>query len=110
MVLPDNIVLNQFEYKSYPTLSQLELREIWEERNHPDIRRYMENDMAFSLESHMQFVKGLKSRTDRVYYGVFSDGKLIASQCFTDIDYTSKHAEHGIYVFANLIGGGMEVP
>ena len=105
MQMPNQFKIHQFEYKSYTLLSDNELRRIWKERNHPNIRKYMENDQVFSFESHLQYVKRLQTCKDRIYYGVFCDGKLIASQCFTSIDYAQKCAEHGIYVFTNLLGG-----
>lgn len=105
MTMPNIIKTQTFCYKNYTHLDKEELRQIWEERNHPEIRKYMENDKVFSFESHLEYVESLKSRKDRVYYGVFQDGKLIASQCFTDINYMAKSAEHGIYLFANLLGG-----
>jgi RimJ/RimL family protein N-acetyltransferase len=82
-------------------------RALWEGRNHPEIRKWMENPEPFSYESHKSFVVSLKNREDRIYWAVIHDNQVIGSYCLNPYDKRNSEGEMGKYLLFNYIGVGL---
>lgn len=74
-----------FLFKNYTVLTEVESRIIWEGRNHPAIRKWMTNPEPFTWESHQGYVEGLKKKDDRSYWAVIHDNAIIGSMCLNPI-------------------------
>ena len=68
MFFPDKIQTNHFLFVNYSLLTEKESHVIWEARNHPEIRRLMDNPNIISWDDHQDYVQSLASRLDRIYY------------------------------------------
>ena len=89
----------------YQALSPGQSREVWEERNRPEIRCRMSNPEPFSYESHCSFIEGLASHPDRMYYAFYDGGKLVGTYNFIDIK-PGLGAEGGLFVVPSAQGKG----
>ena len=70
---PDIFKTEHFRFVNYALLTENESRAVWEARNHPDIRKWMVNDIPISWGNHQLFINGLNKSSDRVYYAVWHD-------------------------------------
>ena len=86
-------------------MSDCEHKSIWQIRNAPEIRMYMDNPEPFSFERHLEFVASLLQNSGKAYYGVLFNGGVIGSQ---SINNTGKQntAESGQYIFPLEQGKG----
>lgn len=58
-------------------------REILRLRNLDIIRKWMVNQETISEDDHLNFVNGLRNRTDRKYYAVYKDNILVGTYNLT---------------------------
>lgn len=107
MIFPDRFETNGFEYINYTLMDDTQSLAIWQARNHPEIRKYMTCPEPFSFESHCNFVKSLKTRTDRVYYAAVKGGKVVGSICLNPYDPVTKTGEMGKYLVPDYMGRGI---
>lgn len=86
MAYPSIIHTEHFCFKSYTLLSDSEHKTIWQIRNDPGIRMYMDNSEPFPFEGHQKFVTSLLQNSEKAYYGVYEilGGKLIGNQCIVN--------------------------
>lgn len=107
MAYPSIIHTEHFCFKSYILLSDNEHKTIWQMRNDPGIRMYMDNPEPFTLEEHQKFVTALLQNSEKAYYGVYEnmDGKLIGNQSVVTSDVENT-AESGQYIFPSEQGRG----
>lgn len=107
MTYPNIIYTVHFCFKCYTLLSDSEHRTIWQMRNAPEIRMYMDNPEPFPFENHQKFVSSLTDRSARAYYGVYEigGGKLIGNQSVINIG-KNLEAESGQYIFPTEQGHG----
>ena len=111
-----------FLFKNYTELTEVESRKIWEGRNHPAIRKWMTNPEPFTWESHQGYVEGLKKKDDRSYWAVIHDNAIIGSMCLNPIGkypppkkYCTDNqiiinavwAETGMFLLPEFIGKGL---
>ena len=96
MAYPSIIHTEHFCFKSYTLLSDSEHKTIWQIRNDPGIRMYMDNSEPFPFEGHQKFVTSLLQNSEKAYYGVYEilGGKLIGNQCIVNSNI-EKTAESG---------------
>ena len=107
MAYPSIIHTEHFCFKSYTLLSDSEHKTIWQIRNDPGIRMYMDNSEPFPFEGHQKFVTSLLQNSEKAYYGVYEilGGKLIGNQCIVNSNI-EKTAESGQYIFPSEQGHG----
>ena len=76
-------------------------------RNHSEVKKWMYNQQVISKESHFDFVQGLKSDTERRYFLVKQQQKIIGSINFSQIGLHN-FVEFGLYTnpFEQLKGAG----
>ena len=58
-------------------------REILRLRNHDAVREWMVNQEKISEDDHLNFVNGLRNRTDKKYYAVYKDDVLVGTYNLT---------------------------
>lgn len=107
MNFPDIFDTAHFRFVNYTQLSLEDNKKIWNARNHPEISKYMVNTDFIPWESHLLFIKGLSSRLDRVYYGVYvlEDNTMIGSQGVNPINEDGV-GESGLYLYPEAQGKG----
>lgn len=80
-------------------------RKVWECRNLPDIRKNMVNPDYIPLQSHLNFVEGLKSKNDAIYYVVLINYEFVGSINLHIENLDT--AERGIYLHPEFQGKGL---
>ena len=106
MAYPSIIHTEHFCFKSYTLLSDSEHKTIWQMRNDPEIRIYMDNPEPFPFEGHQKFVTSLLQNSEKAYYGVYeTGGKLIGNQSVINSNIKNT-AESGQYIFPSEQGHG----
>lgn len=120
MNIRDNFNTDSFRFVNYVNLTEEQSRAIWEGRNHPDVRQWMDNPEPFTWKSHLSYVESLKQKDDRSYWAVIHDNGIIGSMCLNPIvknshpPYFSKEmgffngewAETGMFMLPMYIGKG----
>lgn len=81
---PEKFDTPNYQFISYPLLSDADHAWILEQRNSERVRRMMINKDEISADDHLKFVNGLKCRRDKQYYLVVekSSGRMIGSVNF----------------------------
>ena len=102
-----NFRTEHFEFVNYVNMTEEQSYAIWEGRNHPDIRRWMENPEPFPYESHKNFVQSLKDRNDRLYWAIVYNNEVIGSYGLNPYDINTKEGEMGKYLLSNYMGQGL---
>lgn len=107
MLFPNQFETEHFRFVNYTQLPIKDSRKIWNARNNPEISKYMVNTDFIPWENHLAFIKGLSSREDRVYYGVYVllDNTMIGSQGVNPIEGNAS-GESGLYLFPEAQGKG----
>lgn len=107
MAYPSIIYTEHFCFKSYTLLSDSEHKTIWQMRNDPGIRMYMDNPEPFPFEGHQKFVTSLLQNSEKAYYGVYEIvwDNLIGNQSLINND-AENAAESGQYIFPLEQGHG----
>lgn len=104
---PMSFETKHFRFVNYTLLSEYDLQSILQARNHPEIACWMENTEPISWESHINYVRSLKEKFDRIYYGVFNkEGEIIGSQSLNPLK-TYIEGESGLYLFPDFKGKGL---
>lgn len=107
MNFPPYFETTHFRFVNYTELSLEDSTKIWKARNNSEISKYMVNTDFIPWENHLTFVEGLKTRFDRVYYGVYKleDNTMIGSQGVNPINVDGS-GESGLYLFPEAQGKG----
>ncbi len=107
MKFPDTFETAHFRFVNYTQLSLDDSKKVWNARNNPEISKYMVNTDFIPWENHLAFINGLRSRNDRVYYGVYvlQDNTMIGSQGVNPIEDNGT-GESGLYLFPEAQGKG----
>lgn len=120
MNIRDNFNTETFRFVNYVNLTEIQNRAIWEGRNHPDVRQWMNNPEPFAWEAHLSYVESLKQKDDRSYWAVIRNNDIIGSMCLNPIGeripphYASNQivanttwAETGMFLLPKFIGKGL---
>lgn len=99
--------LGNYVFQNFATLNDEQIRQVWEWRNHPKIRKFMYNKEIIPFESHLVFIGSLSNRADVAYWLVFLDGDPIGVTNLVGINYNDCSAEPGSYMIPELDGTGM---
>lgn len=95
---------NHFRFIDFTEMSSDLSRQVFECRNHPEIRRWMVNDKPILRANHDAFVLDLSRRNDVLYFCVIKDGIFIGS---INIHSEGNNvAERGIYIHPVYQGKG----
>ena len=78
-------------------------------RNHPNIRKWMFTQEPISLDDHLNYLKTLSTKKDRVYFLVRKGGKPIGVINIMNIDMNTKKSKFGIYADPTLKGVGKDL-
>lgn len=94
-----------YKFINYCELSLHDCKEIWQLRNHPDVRKWMINDVPIPLENHLAFIERLKSDSAKDYFIIKdTDSNIIGS---VNISYTeSGISERGLFINPQYWGKG----
>lgn len=94
-----NHIIDDLIFVDYRNLNRDQHYLLWRQRNDIRIRCWMENQDAFSLEEHFDFIKKLQKEELRIYWGVFSGAEFVGSvNVFFD---NINEVERGIFVSPN---------
>lgn len=96
--------MNEYQIINYVDCTEAQLKEIFNLRNLPEIRRWMTNANEINWESHINFIEFLRSFNDRVYYAIYNNGILVGTYNLTK-EY-GKTWERGIIISPKFQGTG----
>lgn len=91
----------ELRYTDFIYLTEPTLLYILEQRNSDYVRRYMEQDQAISVQSHLQFCARLKERPELKYFYVTLNGKPFGVCDFKALSADWSLAEGGNYTFGD---------
>ena len=91
-------------FKNFTTLSEEEIKLVWEMRNKIEIRSKMYNQDFIPLESHINWVKKLAGRNDCRYFLAYLDEKPVGVVDFTSIEKSK--CEWGYYLDKQYLSSG----
>ncbi len=87
---------NFYSFKNFTSLNEMEIRQVWEWRNHAEIRKWMYNQDIIPIENHMQFIENLKNDSSKQYWLV--ERKNIPIGTMSIVDIKEKTGEWGYYI------------
>lgn len=92
----------KLDFVNYTKLSLEEHIQLLEIRNQEYVRKNMKNDKIIKLQDHLSWIKVLKEDHTKIYYAIFSEGRLVGGINITDIDLYSKTSSWGLFMQNNL--------
>lgn len=96
---------DSFEFIDFTEMDDTLIRQVWECRNLPEVRKWMVNPEYIPYESHLQFIRSLNSKGDTKYYAANLNGDLIGS---VNVHIGNDgSAERGIYIHPEYWGKGL---
>ena len=95
-----------YTYRNFVTLCDEDLLMILTWRNHPAIRKCMNNTGCIEIQSHLNFCHNLKYRDDVSYWLIYRHEQPIGVLNIIDIDYERKTCEPGFYLSPEVMGCG----
>ncbi len=99
--------INDYTFTNFINLSEEQIKQVWQWRNDPSIRKFMYNKEVIPLESHFRFVGSLKERDDIAYWLVRKAGEDIGVTNLTDINIEESSAELGYYMLPSKLNSGL---
>ena len=100
--LGKSYIYDDLVFIDYILLPELEHKLIWKTRNDDAIRMHMDSTRVISWEEHCNFVARLNLNTQKHYWAVYNNGKLIGS---VNISYVNDNTiERGIFVVPSQLG------
>ncbi len=100
---------DKYSYKNFVNLTDEELLLILQWRNHPDIRRCMNNTEPITEESHLNYCHNLKNKEDVIYWLILKENKPVGVLNIIDIDYENGICEPGFYLAPEVMGRGESI-
>jgi UDP-4-amino-4,6-dideoxy-N-acetyl-beta-L-altrosamine N-acetyltransferase len=94
------------ELINFIDLSLEEKKMILKWRNHSSIRKWMYSKEMIALDDHLNYIKTLSDKKDRLYFLVRYKNEAIGVIDFTDIDYDNSRSYFGLYAKPNSRGFG----
>lgn len=98
---------HDFRFYNFTELDEGVLQLVLSWRNHSSVRKWMYNRNIITLEEHLNFVKSLSSRNDKIYYLVERDGIYLG--VFSLIDFDGNIGEWGYYLAPEFHHHGLGV-
>lgn len=96
----------KYSYVNFTKLSYEELLQVLEWRNHPDVRKCMNNIGYISEKEHLAFCKSLKFKSDTFYWVIVKENQHIGVLNIIDVDYENCTCEPGFYLSPSIMGHG----
>lgn len=111
MQIDKNVIYthDRYSYVNFATLTDRELLMILQWRNHPDIRKCMNNTEPISEKSHLTYCHHLRNREDVVYWLIKKGDKPIGVLNIIDVDYEKGTCEPGFYLVPDIMGRGESI-
>lgn len=100
---------DKYSYVNFVNLSDDELLLILQWRNHPDIRKCMNNTELIPVDSHLNYCHNLKKRDDVFYWLIKKEEKPIGVLNIIDVDYEQGTCEPGFYLAPEVMGRGESI-
>lgn len=100
---------DKYSYKNFVNLTDEELLLILQWRNHPEIRKCMNNTDPILVESHLNYCHNLKNREDVIYWLILKDNQPVGVLNIIDIDYDKETCEPGFYLAPEVMGRGESI-
>ena len=103
--------VNNYSYQNFSTLSNDEIKLVWDWRNHENTRKWMITNGIIPFDSHYKFVKNLESRDDLYYWLFFKDDLPVGVLSVVKVDFENEEGEPGYYLAPSLkdLGMGLEM-
>lgn len=102
-------MFDKYSYKNFVNLTDEELLLILQWRNHPDIRKCMNNTEPITEESHLNYCHNLKNREDVIYWLILKENNPVGVLNIIDIDYENGICEPGFYLAPEVMGRGESI-
>lgn len=99
----------RYSYVNFCLLSRDELLTILRWRNHPNIRKCMNNTKCISEEEHLAFCESLRNRTDKYYWLIKKNEEPIGVLNIIDVDENTGTCEPGFYLAPSVMGRGESI-
>ncbi len=99
--------VDNYYFKNFVTLSIEEKNMILSWRNDKRISKWMCNREPLSLENHINFIEGLKHRTDVYYWLVVKDEIPLGVFDIIDVDTDKNDCEPGYYLNPEFLDSGI---
>lgn len=99
-------VYGKYTYVNFVLLSQAELLEVLGWRNHPSVRKYLNNNDLIQENEHLSFCYNLNNNNEKFYWLVKKNNKPIGVLNIINVDYSERTCESGFYLVPDLLGSG----
>ncbi|MDE6007041.1 MAG: pseudaminic acid cytidylyltransferase [Muribaculaceae bacterium] len=104
--MPKSFKTSHYSFIPYPEVPENLHNRILQERNAPDVRKFMDHPEEISPDEHSRFVKSLECNRNRQYYLVLTlDGSIAGSVNLERVDGPAT-LERGIWIAADQRGKG----
>ena len=106
--LKNNFQIDNYELINYLSLDNNDSLSILSMRNHPLIKKQMNNSRIISFDEHIKFVHDLKFKNDG-YWIVKKNNKIFGSIYLTNTNLKESSCLGGNFIDPNLIGTGQGI-
>lgn len=96
------------QFQQFQNLTEQELEMVLEWRNHPSVRKWMNNSEPITLDRHLQFVVSLRNSQNCACYLVMEEKRFIGVIQLNDI-YNNEVRDVGMYVNPTLLTRGIGI-
>lgn len=98
--------IDNYIFKNFVCLSELELRMVFEWRNSEVIRKWMTNTEPIPLKNHLKFVDSLSRRDDLYYWMVYKNNIPLGVVDIFSINREENSSETGYYLNPDFLNSG----
>lgn len=99
-------IYGKYTYINFALLSRDELLEVLVWRNHPNVRKYLNNTDVISEEEHLIFCENLKNTSEKYYWLVKKGDRPIGVLNIIRVNHKNETCESGFYLVPDLLGSG----
>ena len=107
LTLKQDFNINDYKLINYLNIEENDSTLVLSNRNHPLIRKQMNNDKIISMKEHLIFIENLKSNNNKGYWILKNKNKFIGSISLVNIDFKESSCVGGNFIDPNYIGTGM---
>jgi RimJ/RimL family protein N-acetyltransferase len=97
--------MERFTFVNYTDCTIEQLRDVFDLRNDPDMRKWAANPVELTWENHLSFVEKLKGDSKRIYLAIYLGNTLIGSYNLHYVDGTTW--ERGLFSSPAIQGKGL---